>query len=60
MEDRYSVLITLSDQAGADGFHKNLNGRKYAPSEVLEHGKEILLGCLFSSLHGTKLFFLWV
>lgn len=35
MEDRYSVLITLSDQAGADGFHKNLNGRKYAPSEVL-------------------------
>lgn len=42
MEDRYSVLITLSDQAGADGFHKNLNGRKYAPSEVLEHGKDIL------------------
>ncbi|KAF2610924.1 hypothetical protein F2Q70_00010973 [Brassica cretica] len=34
MEDRYSVLITLSDQAGADGFHKNLNGRKYAPSEA--------------------------
>ncbi|KAL0862946.1 hypothetical protein Bca101_042064 [Brassica carinata] len=34
MEDRYSVLITLSDQDGADGFHKNLNGRKYAPSEA--------------------------
>ncbi|CAN8251811.1 unnamed protein product [Cochlearia groenlandica] len=34
MEDRYSVLITLSDQEEADGFHKNLNGRKYAPSEA--------------------------
>ncbi|KAJ0231313.1 hypothetical protein HA466_0299780 [Hirschfeldia incana] len=34
MEDRYSVLITLLDQAGADAFHKNLNGRKYAPSEA--------------------------
>uniref|UniRef100_A0A1J3HBD2 BRCA1-associated protein n=1 Tax=Noccaea caerulescens TaxID=107243 RepID=A0A1J3HBD2_NOCCA len=34
MEDRYSVLITLSDQSAADGFHKSLNGRKYAPSEA--------------------------
>ncbi|ESQ31592.1 hypothetical protein EUTSA_v10004093mg [Eutrema salsugineum] len=34
MEDRYSVLITLSDQSAADGFHKNLNGKKYAPSEA--------------------------
>ncbi|VVB00155.1 unnamed protein product [Arabis nemorensis] len=32
--DRYSVLITLSDQSAADGFHKNLNGKKYAPSEA--------------------------
>ncbi|KFK25756.1 hypothetical protein AALP_AA8G155400 [Arabis alpina] len=34
MEDRYSVLITLCDQSAADRFHKNLNGKKYAPSEA--------------------------
>ncbi|KAG7570135.1 BRCA1-associated 2 [Arabidopsis thaliana x Arabidopsis arenosa] len=34
MEDRYSVLITLSDQSEADGFYNNLNGKKFAPSEA--------------------------
>ncbi|KAL1188465.1 BRAP2 RING ZnF UBP domain-containing protein 1 [Cardamine amara subsp. amara] len=34
MEDRYNVLIKLSDQSAADGFYKNLNGKKYEPSEA--------------------------
>lgn len=35
MEDRYSVLITLSDQSAADGFYNYLNGKTFAPSEVI-------------------------
>lgn len=49
MEDRYSVLVTLSDQSEADGFHKNLNGKKFAPSEV--YNMEMSLSFILLFVH---------
>lgn len=34
MEDRYSVLIKLVDQASADAFYCDFNGKRFSPSEV--------------------------
>ena len=47
MEDRYSVLIKLTDQVAADGFYGNLNGKLFSPGEVGEiHLTQFL--CLFN------------
>jgi len=46
MEDRYSVLITFSDQSEADGFYNNLNGKKFAPSEVIIWKRAYRLFCI--------------
>ncbi|KAK4853739.1 hypothetical protein QYF36_013816 [Acer negundo] len=34
MEDRYSVLIKLTDQVAADQFYGNLNGKLFSPGEA--------------------------
>ncbi|XP_039166208.1 BRAP2 RING ZnF UBP domain-containing protein 1-like isoform X1 [Eucalyptus grandis] len=34
MEDRYSVLIELTDQKAADGFYCTFNGQNFSPAEV--------------------------
>ncbi|KAL3745214.1 hypothetical protein ACJRO7_014345 [Eucalyptus globulus] len=34
MEDRYSVLIELTDQKAADGFYCTFNGKNFSPAEV--------------------------
>ncbi|KAK3436825.1 hypothetical protein EUGRSUZ_C01353 [Eucalyptus grandis] len=34
MEDRYSVLIELTDQKAADGFYCTFNGKNFSPAEA--------------------------
>lgn len=34
VEDRYSVLIKLVNQAAADGFFTVYNGKRFSPSQV--------------------------
>ncbi|KAK3436793.1 hypothetical protein EUGRSUZ_C01418 [Eucalyptus grandis] len=36
MEDRYSVLIELTDQKAADGFFCTFNGKNFSPAERLD------------------------
>ena len=35
MEDRYSVMVRVTDQIAADGLYCSFNGKKFSPSEVV-------------------------